>query len=43
MKVDAAVNEYVRRGAEVAGVHGGLLEVLTSSYREARRAATDPV
>ncbi|MBK7322351.1 MAG: glutamate dehydrogenase [Candidatus Microthrix sp.] len=34
MKVDAAVNEYVRRGAEVAGVHGGLLEVLTSSYRE---------
>ena len=34
MKTDAAVNEYVNRGAEVAGITDGVLEVLTTSYRE---------
>lgn len=34
MKTDAAVDEYVLRGAEVAGITDGVLEVLTTSYRE---------
>ena len=34
MKTDLAVNEYVRRGAEVAGISDGILEMLTNSNRE---------
>ena len=34
MKIDLAVNEYVRRGAEVAGITGGMLDMLTASNRE---------
>lgn len=34
MKTDVAVNEYVLRGAELAGITDGMLEMLTTSNRE---------
>ena len=34
MKTDLAVNEYVRRGAAVAGISDGILEMLTDSNLE---------